>query len=154
MKKFLTLILIHQHPKILLGMKKRGFGEGKWNGFGGKVKEDETVEEAARRELQEEVGIEVDFLEKVGILDFEFKEDPDILQVHVFKADNFFGEPTESEEMRPQWWHVDDIPFDEMWPDDIHWIPLLLDGKKFIGRFLFDSSDTIIEQELNETEML
>ena len=23
--------------KVLLGMKKRGLGEGKWNGFGGKV---------------------------------------------------------------------------------------------------------------------
>ncbi|CAN0505072.1 unnamed protein product, partial [Ectocarpus sp. 12 AP-2014] len=33
--------------EILLGMKKRGFGEGKWNGFGGKVESGESVEEAA-----------------------------------------------------------------------------------------------------------
>lgn len=34
---------------VLLGMKKRGFGAGKWNGFGGKVQPGETIEEAARR---------------------------------------------------------------------------------------------------------
>lgn len=35
--------------EILLGMKKRGFGMGKWNGFGGKIEGDETTEEGARR---------------------------------------------------------------------------------------------------------
>lgn len=36
-RKVLTLLLIQQANKILLGMKKRGFGAGRWNGFGGKV---------------------------------------------------------------------------------------------------------------------
>lgn len=35
--KILTLLLIHQQPRILLAMKKKGFGKGKYNGFGGKV---------------------------------------------------------------------------------------------------------------------
>jgi len=35
-------------------MKKRGFGEGKWNGFGGKNKAKETIIETALRELHEE----------------------------------------------------------------------------------------------------
>ena len=43
--------------QLLLGRKKRGFGEGKWNGFGGKLEPGETVEEAAVRELQEESGV-------------------------------------------------------------------------------------------------
>lgn len=59
MKKLFTLCIIHQHPKILLGMKKRGFGAGRWNGFGGKVSAAETIEDAARREIREEAGIEV-----------------------------------------------------------------------------------------------
>lgn len=154
MKKLLTLCIVHQHPKILLGMKKRGFGAGRWNGFGGKVSEPETIEDAARRELREEVGVEVQNLNKVGIIDFEFKGNPEILEVHIFKSDDFSGEPTESEEMKPQWFHVDEIPFKEMWPDDIHWMPLFLAGKKFKGRFLFGESDSILEQELREVEML
>jgi len=52
MKQTTLCYLIKEKPQIqiLLGMKKRGFGEGKLNGFGGKVKESETVEEAARAE--------------------------------------------------------------------------------------------------------
>lgn len=47
--KLLTLVLIHQNTRLLLGMKKRGFGVGRWNGFGGKVQPGETILEAAER---------------------------------------------------------------------------------------------------------
>ncbi|CEI89301.1 hypothetical protein RMCBS344292_03666 [Rhizopus microsporus] len=52
-KKLLTLILTlnKKEQKVLLGMKKRGFGANKFNGFGGKVELGETIEEGARREL-------------------------------------------------------------------------------------------------------
>jgi len=152
MKKLLTLCIVHQHSRVLLGMKKRGFGAGRWNGFGGKITSTETIEDATKREIQEEAGIKVENLDKVGIIDFEFKGNPEILQVHIFKSDNFSGELKESEEMKPQWFHVSEIPFREMWPDDIHWIPLLLSGKKFKGKFLFGESDVILEQELLEVK--
>jgi hypothetical protein len=35
MKKILTLCIPIKNNKVLLGMKKRGFGVGRWNGFGG-----------------------------------------------------------------------------------------------------------------------
>ena len=47
--KLLTLCLITKGDDVLLGMKKRGFGEGLWNGFGGKVSEGETIDAAGRR---------------------------------------------------------------------------------------------------------
>ncbi|MDD2731814.1 MAG: 8-oxo-dGTP diphosphatase [Candidatus Pacebacteria bacterium] len=152
MKKLLTLTIIHQHPRILLGMKKRGFGAGRWNGFGGKVSPDETVEDAAKRELREEAGIETDCMNKVGVIEFEFKDNLEILEVHIFKSEKFSGEPKESEEMKPQWFHVDEIPFKEMWPDDIYWMPLFLDNKMFKGKFLFGESDVILEKELSEVK--
>jgi len=133
-------------------MKKRGFGAGRWNGFGGKVLPLEKVEDAMEREMQEEAGVELKDLRKVGIIDFEFKDNPEILQVHLFRSDDFFGEPIESEEMKPQWFHVDEIPFDDMWPDDRYWIPLFLSGKKFKGKFLFGESDVISDKELVEVE--
>lgn len=154
MRKLLTLCIIHQHPKILLGLKKRGFGMGRWNGFGGKVSSSETIENAAKRELQEEAGIKVERLDKVGVLEFEFKGDPEILEVHIFKSDNFSGEPIESEEMKPQWFDINEIPFEKMWPDDEYWLPLFLKGKKFKGRFLFGKSDAILEYELIEVEKI
>lgn len=147
-KKVMTLCIVHQHPRVLIGKKKRGFGAGRWNGFGGKVTPGETIEEAAKRELMEEAGIEVGNIEKHGILDFEFEGNPEILEVHIFKALDFDGEPSESEEMLPQWFFVDQIPFREMWPDDIYWIPLFLKGKKFKGKILFGPNDTIIDKEI------
>jgi 8-oxo-dGTP diphosphatase/2-hydroxy-dATP diphosphatase len=149
-----TLCLVHQPPKILLGMKKRGFGAGRWNGFGGKVHEGETIEEAAKRELLEEAGIEPLRLEEAGVIDFDFENDDPTIEVHFFRAGEFTGEPTESDEMKPQWFDVNEIPFKDMWPDDLYWMPLFLEGKHFKGRFLFDRPSTkdyqskIIEHEL------
>jgi len=114
MKKVLTLSIVHKHPKVLLGMEKRGFGAGRWNGFGGKISGKEIVEEAAKREMLEEAGIEINQLEKVGIIEFEFKGNPEILEVHIFRTESYTGEPKESEEMKPQWFGVNEIPFKEM----------------------------------------
>ncbi|XP_010791582.1 oxidized purine nucleoside triphosphate hydrolase [Notothenia coriiceps] len=152
--KLLTLVLVVQPGRVLLGMKKRGFGAGKWNGFGGKVQPGETIEEAARRELQEESGLTVDALEKVGNLKFEFVGETELMHVHVFRADSYNGEPTESEEMRPQWFDRDQIPFSEMWADDVLWFPLMFQKKKFVGYFKFQGHDVILSQKLEEVEEL
>lgn len=148
-KKVLTLCIVHQGNKVLLGMKKRGFGQGKWNGFGGKIEPGETIEEAAKRELLEEAGVTANDLEKLGVLDFSWKgKESDILDVNIFKCRSFTGEPTESEEMKPQWFNVDQIPLNQMWADDKYWFPLFLEGKKFNGKFVFDSNNNILEYEL------
>lgn len=148
-----TLCIVCQHPRVLLGMKKRGFGEGKWNGFGGKVNL-ETIEESAKRETKEECGIEIKNLEKLGIVDFEFRGNPEIIQMHIFRVGNFSGEPKESEEMKPEWFHIDKIPFKQMWPDDVYWMPLFLKGRKFKGKFLFGEENSILEKELEEVSSL
>ena len=153
-KKIVTLCLIHEHPKLLLGLKKRGFGAGLWNGFGGKVNPDESVEDAARREFREETGIEILNMDKYGTLDFEFQNGETGLEMHIFKITEYSGYPVESEEMKPQWFNIDEIPFRDMWSDDIYWFPLFLKNKKFTGRFLFDKPSTpeyrakIIEREV------
>jgi len=145
---------------VLLGMKKRGFGAGRWNGFGGKMEEGETVEQATLRELNEEVGIKDGELKKAGVIEFSFENDDKILQVHIFKLINFKDNPVESEEMKPEWFLVNEIPFSQMWPDDEYWFPLLLSDKLFEGEFLFDRpsdaeySAKIISQKLEEVLVL
>ncbi len=151
--KVLTLCLWREPTRILLGMKKRGFGAGRWNGFGGKVQENETIEEAARREMQEEASLDIIAMERVGVLLFDFVGDEVQLEVHVFRVDAATGEPTESEEMRPQWFDLDVIPFDRMWPDDKIWFQPFLAGKKFRGSFAFDGDD-MTDHELEEVEEL
>lgn len=129
-------------------MKKRGFGAGRWNGFGGKVEIDESVEDAAQRELAEESGLEVKKMTKVGILEFSFIHESDTLEVHVFNVSEFAGSIRETEEMKPVWFMVDEIPFGQMWPDDKYWFPLFLRGRKFRGKFLFADQDNIQNYEL------
>lgn len=153
-RKLLTLVLVVQPGRVLLGMKKRGFGAGKWNGFGGKVHTGESIEEAARRELLEESGLTVNALQKIGNITFEFVGETELMDVHVFRADDYNGQPTESEEMRPQWFDLDKIPYSEMWADDVIWFPLMLQKKKFLGYFKFQGHDVILEQKLNEVQEL
>ncbi len=138
MKKQLTLAIVYRNKRILLGLKKSGFGVGRWNGFGGKVESGESIEEAAVRELQEESGIIAKEIEKVGVLDFEFENLPETLEVHVFRVNDFDNEAIETEEMSPKWFDIEKIPFDLMWSDDVYWMPYFLENKKFVGKFLFD----------------
>lgn len=160
MKKQLTLCIPLKDGHVLLGMKKRGFAAGRWNGFGGKIEEGETIEQGALRELHEEAAIASGTLKKVGVLDFSFQTDETVMQVHIFTITDFAEEPIETEEMRPQWFAFNEIPFAQMWSDDQYWLPLLLEGKLFIGAFLFDRpadadhSATIITQDLREVSSL
>jgi len=149
MKITQPLCLIHNDTHVLLGMKKRGFGMGRWNGFGGKKQPHETVEEAIKRETLEESGLVIEELEQVGILDFEFEKKPgEILEVPIFRVRKWKGEPVEGEEMKPQWWDMNEIPFKNMWPDDSYWFPLFLKNRKFEGRFLFGPNDSVLEYHL------
>ncbi|KAL4239744.1 Nudix (Nucleoside diphosphate linked moiety X)-type motif 1 [Mactra antiquata] len=152
--KVLTLVLIREASRVLLGMKKRGFGEGRWNGFGGKVEKGETILQGAIRELREESGLQVTHLDEVGRLMFEFIGDPQLLEVHVFTGTKYTGVPTETNEMRPCWYAVDKIPLKEMWPDDKYWFPMFLKGSKFSGYFKFEGHNKILEYDLKEVEKL
>lgn len=138
MKKLLTLCMVVNTTQILLGMKKRGFGVGRWNGFGGKVGDGESIDSAALRELQEEAGIIATEIHKVGVLNFSHDSDTKQLEVHVYIVNSFSGSPIESDEMRPEWFTFDTIPYNQMWPDDKEWLPYLLAGKHFKGTFHFD----------------
>ena len=112
---------------------------------------EESIEEAAKRETEEESGIKVYNLERVGKHEFEFLDNPGvILEVHVFCSTTYSGEITETEEMKPCWFRYEDIPYTTMWPDDIYWLPLLLEGKKFQTKFLFGENDTVLEWSVEE----
>jgi len=144
-----TLCFLVDNNRICLAMKKRGFGVGKWNGVGGKVREEETVEAAAIRELKEEIGVETHphHLEGVGNIKFYFNEQPDWNQhMHIFFIREWFGDPIETEEMAPQWYDRNKLPYESMWVTDTHWLPKVLEGKKIEGEVYFAGEGDEIEK--------
>jgi mutator protein MutT len=142
MKIATNCILINSEGGVLLSMKKRGFGVGNWNGSGGKVQPGETVEQTAIREVQEEIGVQIDpkNLEKVGEIHYSKPDDSTWgMFVHIFIARSWTGEPTESEEMKPAWFKPNEIPFENTWADMPHWLPRILNGYKIKAEFVYEN---------------
>ncbi|KAG2453460.1 hypothetical protein HYH02_001681 [Chlamydomonas schloesseri] len=150
--KLLTLVIINDGARVLLGRKKRGFGEGYYNGFGGKVEAGETVWQAAERELLEEACITAEDMKEAGVLVFTFDDNPQPWEVHVFSATKYRGEPTETDEMAPVWFNHAEVPFDKMWADDVHWYPAFLQHKYFRGVFGFRETTKLTWHVLEEGE--
>lgn len=150
-----TVLIIHQSPKILLGMKKRKLGKGRYNGFGGGQEEyDENIKATAIRETLEEIGVTPRNVERLGKILFHFNTDKQDHLVHFFKATDFEGDLIETDEMKPEWFDEDKIPYNQMWSDDKYWLPLLLRGQKFTGEFHFDENHQIVKYKLNKVSGL
>ncbi len=148
--KIETVSIIYQDTRVLLGMKKVRFGKGKYNGFGGSQEKGESLEETAIRETHEEAGIQIVNPEQMGNIRFHFQKsrEPDHL-VYFFKVSEFLGTPRESDEMKPEWFDVREIPYDKMWPDDRYWLPLLLEETHFTGKIIFNKDKQISRLNLN-----
>lgn len=131
--------LVTENDETLLIRKKRGVGSDRYVGPGGKVEPGETPRECVVREVHEEVGVHVRDPEKVGEFEY-YSEDWNAL-VHVYRATEYEGTPTETDEAVPEWFPVDDPPFSEMWATDRDWLPTVLAGGTFRGRFLYHEGE-------------
>lgn len=153
-----TLCLLMKEGEILLAMKKRGFGVGKWNGAGGKFdpeKGDKSILDAVVREVREEIGVEVKNPEKFGLFHFKFPHKPEWNQdVHLFLVKEWQGNPEESEEMMPKWFSLNEIPYDKMWDDDKLWLPHILKGERLKADFIFEQGDKIVKHNIKIVEKL
>lgn len=141
-----NLVFITRAEEVLLIHKKTGLGAGKINGPGGKLEPGETAMEAAVREVQEELLITPHNLEERGVLHFDFV---DGLKLHctVFHGSGFEGTPQETREARPEWFPIDEIPYERMWADDRYWLPQMLTGMQFKAWFHFDG-ETMLSREV------
>ena len=141
-----TLVCVIRDGQILLIDKKTGLGKGKVNGPGGKVEKGESPKDCAVRECQEELGITVSMLQYCGQHRFQFVDGYSI-HVWVYRTSDFEGTPTESREAKPLWVPLDEIPYEQMWEDDAIWLPMMIRGERFEGRWIFDG-DRIVDYEL------
>jgi 8-oxo-dGTP diphosphatase len=142
---------------VLLAEKKRGFGVGRLNGPGGKLEpSDSSVAETALRESAEEVGLRpksTDSMRFAGCLEFDFVGKPAWAQrcfVFCVERADCDGIMAETEEMRPDWFPVAEMPLGKMWPDDEFWLPGVLAGGEVWKRFGFDGDVITSESDLEK----
>lgn len=147
-----TLCYILRDNDVLLAMKKRGLGMGKWNGPGGKKIDEETIEDACRRETFEETGVNVGALERRGVVRFCYSGHPDWTnECAIFISRDFSGEPMETEEMNPKWFPIDGLPMSAMWESDAIWLQDVLTGGSVDLTVYFDDEDRMQRYEQGGT---
>lgn len=149
-----TLVLVMQNNKILLGEKKRGFACGTINGFGGKQDANETITQTMIRETQEECGITPTAYDLIGKINFDvwYKGERTNMFLSIYICTEFVGNPTETDEMKPCWFDINNIPFEKMLKDDLLWYPYALAGKKFKGKVKFNKNMEILSHNFIEVE--
>jgi 8-oxo-dGTP diphosphatase len=151
-----AVVLIVDGGRLLLLKTAAGHvGEGKWKGPSGKLLPGESPSEGAAREAFEESGLRVSLLVRYGVIRCRFRdrEKPDWI-VHVFSTDSFEGDMKPSPEGVLQWFPLEEIPYGEMWEDNRHWLPLVLEGKRFKGTFCYDEEGSkLLDFSLNVEDM-
>ena len=146
-----TICEIIRDNKILLQYKAAGkFGEGKWNGPGGKIKADETPVKGVIREVKEETGLTILDPEFNGLIDFYFGEKPEPdWTAYIFRVTEFVGDLLPNEEGELRWFGLEDIPYEDMWQDDAYWLPSFIEGKRVEGAFWYNEGGTeLVRHEL------
>ena len=143
-----TLAIMVKSWKIFLWEKKRGFAKWILNWVWGKQEWNESIDECMIREAKEEISIEIKKMQKVGILHFYFEGKKEYNQdVHLFFVEKWDGEIIETEEIRPFWFDLKNIPYEKMWKDDIIWLPRILDWEKNIEyNFFFNFENWNLEK--------
>lgn len=149
-----VLLILRKDNQIMLAEKKRGFGKGKFDGVGGKIESGESSEQAMLRECYEEVGVTpIDYC-KVGrneCIEYVNGERKRVF-LDIYLATAWSGEPTESEEMKPLWFAIDDLPYERMFEDERYWLPHVLDGKKVAGYFEFDENWNMLDHRVEVSD--
>ncbi len=142
-----VLTFIKRGSEWLLIHKKRGLGKGKVNAPGGRIDPGESALQAAVRECQEEVGLTPSQMRESTELNFIFL-DGYSLKGYVYIAEDYSGDLVETDEADPFWCEESEIPYDNMWEDDIYWVPAMFSGEFVRGRFIFDD-DKMLSKEVN-----
>ena len=141
----MTLVYPIKEDKILLGLKKLRIGQGTYVGFGGRVDSNESIEEAAVRELKEECGLIASTTNLVdrGYLKIHNPkyETLGVLRIHIFTLTSWKGRVCETEEMKPQWFRRKSFLWHKMRESEAYWLPAVLNGRKVQVEIWYDTNE-------------
>jgi len=140
--------IFNNKNEVLLIMKKRGVGVGKWNGPGGKVEPGETIEQSVIREVEEETGLKIKNVKQCGILEFIAPQKPAIeSRCYIFTTTDYEGKLIETEECYGRWFLKNQMPVEQMWAADKLWLPKLISGQLVNFRFYYDKNEVLEKTE-------
>jgi len=153
-KSQMTVGYLVRENTVLLVEKGRNIGMGKLVGVGGRQEDGETLEETAKREIEEEIGVKVTKMRKAAEMEFVFPHNPKYGgHVTGYVVEEWEGEPQVTEEAKTvDWYEFGDLPVQRMWHDNTIWVPLILDGKNVRGRFVIGEDDRVTEHTLEEVD--
>ncbi len=144
-----TLSFVTYRGEVLLlkGASDKRLWAGKYNGVGGHVERDEDIRAAARREIREETGLEVDGLRLCGILNIDAGEEVGV-GVFVFRAEARSQQVRPSGEGELGWFPAGHVLALDLVPD----LPLLLPralehapgAEPFFARYRYDRQDRLV----------
>jgi 8-oxo-dGTP diphosphatase len=145
-----VLVYLRHQGDILMVHRNRKPGdyhEGKWNGLGGKMDPGESPIEAARRELEEEAGLNLapERFHNLGVLhfpDFKSEKHEDWLVV-VFTADVTEAEARSAvdfpcPEGKPEWIAPERLFTLNLWEGDRHFLPRVLARTPFFATHWYE----------------
>ncbi len=135
-----TICFLKKEGRILLAFKTEKIGKDCWNGYGGGIEYGENARIAAVRELKEEAKIIAlpENLEKIAVVDFyntKSDESTFICRCHIYLVHKWTGKAEETDTMiKPTWFNIDHLPYEQMMPADRDFLPIALNGKKLKAR--------------------
>jgi 8-oxo-dGTP diphosphatase len=144
-----TLVFITRGERVLLlrGAPSKRIWANKYNGLGGHIERDEDIYSAARREVREETGLEVDNLRLAGLINIDGDQPTGIL-LFVFTAQSRSGDAIPSEEGALEWIDRDLIAQIDLVEDLPTILPRAIDlpdnAPPFFAHYHYDEQERLI----------
>jgi len=100
--------LVWDGDRILITRRPPGtYMEGYWEFPGGKREPGETLEQCVKRELREELGLEVEVLEYLSRVSHEYEDR--VIELHVFRCRILKGDAEAKESQEICWADAEDL---------------------------------------------
>lgn len=159
-----TLVYVRDGDKILLARKTRKVGAGLWNGYGGKLKDSQSFLENACDEFKKETGgatLTVKHLKLQALIklfshtNISLVPDFTILVYTIYNThvNGVHSIRSTKEMVDPQWFDLENIPYDEMLPPDKEFLPRILEGEIFTASFRYGNAEMTLATEFDYKEI-
>jgi 8-oxo-dGTP diphosphatase len=143
-----TLAYIENNNEYLMlyrNKKENDINQGKWLGIGGKVEENESLDQAMKREVYEETGLKVIGYKFMGMITF-VNTICETEHIFIYIVNKYSGNIIECNEGTLKWIEKNNILNLNLWAGDKYFLePLINNKSKLINMKFIYNKDELIE---------